>query len=168
MKGIIIVRPWYWPNGGQPNRTEEFTWIIKNKLAASWWPDPPVFKRYKKEGISVIVNCSEFDYHSNLPDGFKYYHINVPDYGLPTEGQIQHFLKICETHHRNKDSIVVHCVAGCGRTGQFIVAWAAKNGFIPQNMDPVSWIRKLRPCSLETKEQMNFARKIAKKFQKKV
>ena len=149
-----------------PERTQPFTWIVKEKMAASWWPDPPVFEIYKKEGISVIINCSEFDNRKVIPNGFKYYHINVPDYGLPTEKQIEDFLVICEKHRQNNESIVVHCVAGCGRTGQFIVVWAANNGYIPERMDPVKWIRKYRPCSLETKEQMNFARKITKKYEK--
>jgi len=149
-----------------PERTQPFTWIVKDKIAASWWPDLPVFEKYKKEGISVIINCSEFDNRKDIPNGFKYYHINVADYGLPTEKQIEDFLIICEKHRQNNESIVVHCVAGCGRTGQFIVAWAANNGYIPERMDPVKWIRKHRPCSLETKEQMNFARRIAKKYQK--
>jgi len=47
-----------------------------------------------------------------------------------------------------------------------IVALAAYNGFIPNGIDPVKWIRKLRPCCLETKEQMELARKIAKRYQK--
>ena len=62
--------------------------------------------------------------------------------------------------------MVVHCVAGCGRTGIMVIAWAAFNGHIPNGMDPVKWIRKFRPCSLETKEQMNLAREIAKKYRK--
>jgi len=147
-----------------PERTQPFTWIVKEKMAASWWPDPPVFERYKKEGISVIINCSEFDNRKDIPNIFNYYHINVPDYGLPTENQIETFLAICDKHGLNNESIVVHCVAGCGRTGQFLVVWGAKNGYIPKSMDPVKWIRKYRPCSLETIEQMNFARKMAKKY----
>ena len=148
-----------------PERTQPFTWIVKGKIAASWWPDPSVFENYKKEGISVIINCSEFDNRKDIPTIFNYYHISVPDYGLPTESQIETFLTICDKHVLNHESIVVHCVAGCGRTGQFLVAWGAKNGYIPKSMDPVKWIRKKRPCSLETKEQMNFARKMAKKYQ---
>jgi len=148
-----------------PERTQPFTWVVKGKIAASRWPDPPVIEKYKKEGISVIINCSEFDNRKDIPNIFNYYHINVPDYGLPTESQIETFLAICEKHGLNHESIVVHCVAGCGRTGQFLVAWGAKNGYIPKSMDPIKWIRKHRPCSLETKEQMNFARKMAKKYQ---
>ena len=162
-----MVRPWYWPTGGQPHRTEEFTWIVKNKLAVSWWPDPPVFKRYDKEGIKVIINCSEFDNKKDIPQRFAYHHINVPDYGLPTEKQIEYFLKISNLHFQRDEAIVVHCVAGCGRTGQFAVVWAAYNGYIPKGMDPIKWIRKLRPCSLETLEQQENARNLARKYQAK-
>ncbi|MBY9018870.1 MAG: dual specificity protein phosphatase family protein [Candidatus Lokiarchaeota archaeon] len=162
-----MVRPRYWPLNGIPNKSSPFTWIVKNKLAASWWPDPPVFKRYKKEGISVIINCSEFNNKKDIPQGFHYYHINVPDYGLPNEEQISRFLNICAEHGQKNETIVVHCVAGCGRTGQFVVAWAAYNGYLPKDMDPIKWIRKIRPCSLETREQMEFARKLARKYQLK-
>lgn len=160
-----MVRPWYWPKGGQPYRTEPFTWIIKGIMAASWWPDASVFEIYRKEGISVIINCSEFNNREDIPNSYTYYHISVPDYGVPTDHQIEQFLKICSSHSEKSESIAVHCVAGCGRTAQFIIAWAAFNGYIPNGIDPVKWIRKLRSCSLETKEQMDFARKIVKKYQ---
>ena len=160
-----MTYPWYWPKEGQPHRTEPFTWIIKGKMAASWWPDSNLFKIYKERGISVIINCSEFNNRKDIPNGFNYYHINVPDYGIPTNKQIETFLEICNRHHKKNESIVVHCVAGCGRTAQFIVAWAAHTGHIPNDIDPVKWIRKIRPCSLETKEQMDFARKVKKKYQ---
>ncbi|MBD3255564.1 MAG: hypothetical protein GF383_10755 [Candidatus Lokiarchaeota archaeon] len=160
------MRPWYWPEGGQPHRTEPFSWIVKNKIAASWWPDPPVFEIYRKEGVKVIVNCSEFNNQNEIPKEFIYYHIDIPDYGIPTDKQIEKFLKLSNNHMIKKESIVVHCVAGCGRTGQLIVAWGAFHGYIPKSMDPVKWIRNHRRCSLETKEQMKFARIIAQKYRK--
>ena len=152
-----MIRPWYWPKGGQPHRTEPFTWIIKGKMAASWWPDPSVMKKYVEEGINVIVNASEFDYGADISELFTYYHIDIPDFGIPTDSQIEHFLEITDRHNYMGDPIAVHCVAGCGRTGQLIVVWAAHNGYIPENTDPVSWIRNIRKCCLETREQVNFA-----------
>ncbi len=161
-----MVRPWYWPRTGMPEKAESFTWIIKKRIAASWWPDPSVIKRYKEEGIRVIINCSEFDNHSEIPKDFKFFHINIPDYGTPTDLQIKKFLEITNKFVDGKEPIVVHCVAGCGRTGILIVVWAAYNGYLRNEIDPVKWIRKLRSCCLETKEQMELARKIAKKYQK--
>ncbi|MFX0031946.1 MAG: protein-tyrosine phosphatase family protein [Candidatus Hodarchaeota archaeon] len=158
------VWPWYWPKKGMPEKTEPFNWIIKGKLAASWWPDDTLFKKYQEENITVIINCSEFDNQNNVPYGFKYYHINVPDYGIPSTTQIEQFIQI--TNNYKNEAIVVHCVAGCGRTAQFIVVWAAYNGYIPKSMDPVKWIRKIRPCSLETKDQMEYARNLNRKYQK--
>ena len=161
-----MVHPWYWPKNGMPEKTTPFTWIVRNKIAVSWWPGGSLFEKYKEEGIKVIINCSEFDYRKEVPKYFQYFHINIPDYGTPTESQLNNFLDITTRFGKNKNPIVVHCVAGCGRSGIMIVAWAAFNDYIPLGMDPVKWIRRLRPCSLETKEQMELARKIANKYRK--
>ena len=160
------IRPWYWPAKGQPERTEPFTWIIENEIAASWWPDPYVFDLYRDHGVKAVVNCCEFDNRKDVPKEFDYYHINVPDYGVPTDKQIDEFLKIMEQHNAAGESVVIHCVAGCGRTGQFIVAWCAKQGHIPKGANPVDWIRAKRQCCLESKEQINCAIRLCQKFKK--
>ncbi|MFX1593002.1 MAG: dual specificity protein phosphatase family protein, partial [Promethearchaeota archaeon] len=129
-------------------------------------PDASLFERYRKEGIKVIINCSEFDNRKDVPKDFTYFHINIPDFGTPTDSQLEKFFEITSKFITNRNPIVVHCVAGCGRTGIMVVAWAALNGYIPEGLDPVKWIQKLRPCCLETKEQMDLARKIANKYRK--
>lgn len=159
-----MIKPWYWPDGGQPHRAEPFTWIVEGKMAASWWPDNDVLKSYENEGVKVIINASEFDYRDEIDNHFTYYYINIPDYGIPTESQVQKFLKITDKHSADDEPMVVHCVAGCGRTGQLIVAWAAHNGYITKGVDPVKWIRDRRKCCLETDEQMNFARKMSQQY----
>ena len=94
-----LVRPWYWPANGQPERTEPFTWMVEGGIAASWWPDPYVFDIYRKKGVKAVVNCCEFDNRKDVPKEFDYYHINVPDYGVPTDEQIERFIKIMDKHH---------------------------------------------------------------------
>ena len=158
------VRPWYWPEKGQPERTEPFTWIVEGVIAASWWPDPYVFDIYDDENVVGIVNCCEFDNRKDVPKRFNYHFIHVPDYGVPTDEQIERFIKIMDEHHAKKEAVAIHCVAGCGRTGQFIIAWCAKAGFIPKGMDPVDWIRRKRRCCLETKQQVACAQRLCKKF----
>ncbi|WP_018968566.1 protein-tyrosine phosphatase family protein [Rubritalea marina] len=158
------VRPWYWPAKGQPERTEPFTWIIQDVIAASWWPDPYVFDIYKDENVKAVVNCCEFDNRKDVPKQFDYYHIHVPDYGVPTDDQLNRFIEIMDKHHAAGESVVIHCVAGCGRTGQFIVAWCSKAGLIPNNLNPVEWIRSKRRCCLETGAQEQCAKRLYKKY----
>lgn len=158
------IRPWYWPVEGQPHRTEPFTWIVPNEIAASWWPDPPVIEIYRNQGIKAIVNCSEFDNRQDVSDEFAYYHIQVEDFGIPTKDQVRYFIDKADKHHSAGEPVVVHCVAGCGRTAQFIVAWAAHRGLIAKAVDPVDWIREKRHCSLETEQQKVQARRFARLF----
>lgn len=158
------MRPSYWPEGGQPDRTEPFTWIVEGVIAASWWPDPYVYDIFAEKGIKAVVNVCEFDNRKDVPNEFDYHFIDVPDYGVPTDEQIDQFLKLMDKHATAKEPVVVHCVAGCGRTGQFIIAWCAKAGFIPKGTDPVLWIRSLRKCCLETGAQIKCAMRLTKKF----
>lgn len=160
------VRPWYWPADGQPERTEAFTWIVEGVIAASWWPDPYVFDLFSEKGVKAIVNTCEFDNRKDIPNEFDYHFFHVPDYGIPTDQQIEKFIAIMDAYQAAKEPVVVHCVAGCGRTGQFIIAWCAKAGFIPKGTDCVDWIRARRKCCLETKEQIKCARRYTDKYRK--
>lgn len=158
------IRPSYWPERGQPERTEPFTWIVEGVIAASWWPDPYVFEIFDEEGIKSVVNVCEFDNRQDVPKRFDYHFIHVPDFGVPSEEQVDKFIALMDRHHAAKEPVVVHCVAGCGRTGQFIIAWCAKAGFIPKGADPVAWIRERRKCCLETGAQIECAKRLIKRF----
>ncbi len=142
----------------------KFTWIIKGKIAASNWPEPQMFENYRKEGIKVIINATNFDNIKNVSNEFTYYQIGIPNFSIPSDSQIKQLLEITNKHNIKNEPIVVHCVAGCGRTGLLVTIWAIHNGYIPKDADPVKWIREKRKCCIETKEQIELVRKIAKKY----
>lgn len=134
-------------------------------MGVSCWPDADHFAdEYPAHGIKAIVNVSEFDYPDGVPAGYAYYHLPIPDYGLPTRAQVDQFLEITDRHVERAEPVVVHCVAGCGRTGQMVAIWGAATGRIPKGNDPVRWIRARRPCSCETREQEKRARAWARKY----
>jgi protein-tyrosine phosphatase len=155
-----MVRPSYWPENGRPEYSNMFDWIERGQLAMSWWPDPPVIERYQLEGIRVIINASEFDNRENIRKRFFYYHFPVPDYGLVTEEQIRKFLEVAKLHFDFKDPMVIHCVSGCGRSGQFALAWVLYFNKVPEHENPISWIRTKRQCILESTEQEKNGEKI--------
>ena len=97
-------------------------------------------------------------------DESAYYHIHVEDFGIPTDDQVIYFLDKTDRHGSAGEPVVVHCVAGCGKTAQVIVAWAAHRGLIAPATDPVGWIREKRACSLETAQQKVQARRLARLF----
>ena len=111
-----------------------------------------------------MVNVCEFDNRQDVPPHLNYHFIHVPDYGVPSEEQVDHFIKLMDKHHTAGEPVVIHCVAGCGRTGQFIIAWCARAGFISKGTDPVDWIRSKRKCCLETGAQEQCARLLTKKY----
>lgn len=130
------IRPSYWPVRGQPERTEPFTWIVEGVIAASWWPDPYVFDILADEGVKAVVNVCEFDNRKDVPRQFDYHFFHVPDYGVPSDSQIEQFLSLMDKHHAAKEPVVIHCVAGCGRTGQFIIAWCARRASSRKELIP--------------------------------
>ena len=39
-----------------PHKSDPFSWIIKGKLAASWWPDPPIIETPQPELLEDTQN----------------------------------------------------------------------------------------------------------------
>ena len=162
------MKPWYLDKIYlRSNGTKPFDWIVQDKCGASWFPERDEFEFFKSAGIDVIFNCSEFDYADEVPNGFDYHFINIPDFGIPKHAQVEKFLKLAKEYFYKGKKIVIHCIAGCGRTGVMATIWASYFGFIPEGEDPVQWIRKRRACSLESSLQVRFAREMGKKYKDK-
>ena len=79
----------------------------------------------------------------------------ITDFDVPTDEQIEHFLEIVSTAISEKKKVLVHCIAGCGRTGTML---ALAEKFIYGTIDgeeAIRQVREIRPCAIETQNQFN-------------
>lgn len=137
-----------------------FQWIEKNVLAVSWYPNKELFDIFQKEGIRVIINCSDHDNQIYVPKEFEYHFISIKDGFTPTYQQLIEFLTLVHVINTQKLPLLIHCRMGCGRTGVLAVAWGYYTHRINAQEDPITWIRSKRPACIETNIQEDYVRSL--------
>ena len=85
---------------------------------------------------------------------FSHYYFPIKDKSVPkNKVQLHRFVDcLCDEIHKDKN-ILIHCNAGLGRSGLIAALLCKKLGTVEE---PISFIRRYRPGSIETKEQEKF------------
>ncbi|KAL4221285.1 protein tyrosine phosphatase [Mactra antiquata] len=155
--------------------------------AVRYWPDLaegvksyPVYKG--KISVKLIDEISDKDYTTRqieitreLDNGqiegprqvFQYHFMTWPDYGVPSDpGSVLDLLNIVNTKQESiagAGPIVVHCSAGIGRTGTFIVIDMILNQIKTYGMDceidiqkTIQMVRSQRSGMVQTEAQYKF------------
>jgi protein-tyrosine phosphatase len=111
-------------------------------------------------GIKVIISLDEdIQEHPNyntIKDEFELHEIFVTDFEIPRIEQIEQTLNIISKAIEENKPVLVHCLAGCGRTG---VMLALTERFIYGTEDgekAIRMVREIRPCAVETQKQYDF------------
>lgn len=104
-------------------------------------------------GIASIVSLSERPLERALLREFEfaYAHVPVVDFSPPTVEQMAECVEFIEERNREGDGVLIHCAAGQGRTGTMLAAFLVARGLGPE--EAIEEIRRLRPGSIETREQ---------------
>lgn len=108
----------------------------------------------KSEGISAILSLSESPLEEGMvrEKGFSYLHIPVNDFTAPTIEQVEQCVEFVERMLTvEKRPVVIHCGAGCGRTGTMLACYFTKRGKTAE--EAIADVRSMRPCSIETDGQ---------------
>ena len=138
-----------------------FSWIRDGELAGMAYPDAAAWPLLAEEGIGAVVSLTGRSPPGD-PEaaGLDLLHAPIPDFGIPSDADLRHTLRFIKKHIEDGCGVVVHCRAGQGRTGLVLAAYLVYEGM--SATDAIDRVRTLRPGSIETREQLELVKRLAR------
>src|SRR5207237_122527 len=96
--------------------------------------------------------------------GLLLFHEPLEDMEAPSQEQLERCVSAIARANDKKLGVAVHCEAGLGRTGTVLAAFFVIKGMSAANA--VARIRRLRPGSIETDEQLEAVELFARRQRK--
>ncbi len=105
-------------------------------------------------GIKVVVSLeSRFGFPDFSEFDLEHHQISIPDFDIPSEQNVREFVDILKTALSQDKPVLVHCLAGCGRTGTMLAIAEVYIYGQTEGLDAIDFVRKTRPCAIETSGQ---------------
>lgn len=140
---------------------ERFYWIRESHLAGCSRPGGRRDDRLAADldelqgyGIGAIVSLTEtaLDELAVQELGIVYTHIPIVDMTAPSPTQLFDALDAIDLAHAEDRVVVVHCLAGQGRTGTVLAAWLIRQG--ASTDDAIAELRAACPQAVENDAQL--------------
>ena len=149
---------WRKVHGTVTGRPDNFSWLIKNKLAGS--AIPTSIKEIDwviEQGVKSIVTIREEPLDDDWIKNVNYLHVMSNDMGVPEFDDLTFAVDFIHRRLNDKEPVMVHCLAGLGRTGTILASYLVKY----ENMsadEAIEKVRKIRPGSIQSypQEEMIF------------
>ena len=157
---------WRKVHGTVTGKPDNFSWLIEDKLAGSAIPTSIDEVQWViEQGIKSIVTVREEPLADDWIRDVNYLHIISNDMGVPEFNDLVHAVDFIHRRITNKEPVMVHCLAGLGRTGTVLASYLIKY----QNMsadEAMKKVREQRPGSIQSYPQEEIIFQFAKSLQR--
>ena len=134
-------------------KPDNFSWIIEKKLAGSAIPtSKEEIDWVKQEGVKSIVRIREEPLEEEWLEDVNYLHIHSNDMGVPEFDDLINSVDFLHQRITNDEPVMVHCLAGLGRTGTILACYLIKYEQMSAD-DAIQKVRNERHGSIQSFSQ---------------
>ena len=141
---------WRKVHGTVTGRPDKFSWLIENKLAGSGIPTSIEEVQWIIwQGVKSIITIREEPLDDDWIKDVNYLHVMSNDMGVPEFDDLVHVVDFIHKRITSNEPVMVHCLAGMGRTGTILACYLVKY----QNMsadEAIQKVREERPGSIQS------------------
>jgi len=131
-------------------KPDNFSWLIAEKLAGSAIPTSfDEIKWILDEGVKSIVTIREESLDEDWIKDVNYLHIHSNDMGVPEFDDLTRAVDFIHERITNNEPVMVHCLAGLGRTGTILACYLIKYEKLSAD-DSIQRVRESRPGSIQS------------------
>ena len=149
---------WRKVHGTVTGKPDNFSWLVEDKLAGSAIPTSIDEVQWAiEQGIKSIVTVREEPLDDEWVKDVNYLHIMSNDMGVPEFTDLVSTVDFILRRITNNEPVMVHCLAGLGRTGTILASYLVKHQKMSAD-DAIQKVREERPGSIQsfTQEEIIF------------
>jgi len=156
---------WRKVHGTVTGRPDKFSWLIENKLAGSGIPTSINEVEWViEQGVKSIVTVREEPLDDDWIKDVNYLHVHSNDMGVPEFDDLTHAIDFIHRRITNNEPVMVHCLAGMGRTGTLLASYLVKYQKMTAG-DAIQKVREERPGSIQSYPQEEIIFQLEKSLQ---